>query len=217
MLLLVIFGSIPAFSKPHSSLGGLTYFDVYLPVLVALVFAGLGLFSLPIPLASYRELGILRRLSTTPLPPSWVLAVQLIINLCLAVAAVVILVVTGVAAFGLRAPQNPAGFLIASVLSATALFAIGLWIAAIARTGRAGAAIGAGFFYPLMFFAGLWAPQQIMPPVLRDISDYTPLGASVQAIQDSVQGTFPPAAALLTMAAYTIMFGYLAVRTFRWE
>ncbi len=217
VLLLVIFGSIPAFGKPHSSLGGLTYFDVYLPVLVALVFAGLGLFSLPIPLASYRELGILRRLSTTPLPPSWVLAVQLIINLCLAVAAVVILVVTGVAAFGLRAPQNPAGFLIASVLSATALFAIGLWIAAIARTGRAGAAIGAGFFYPLMFFAGLWAPQQIMPPVLRDISDYTPLGASVQAIQDSVQGTFPPAAALLTMAAYTIMFGYLAVRTFRWE
>ena len=51
----------------------------------------------------------------------------------------------------------------------------------------------------------------------RDVSDYTPLGASVQAIQDSVQGTFPPAAALLTMAAYTIMFGYLAVRTFRWE
>ncbi len=217
VLLLVIFGSIPAFGKPHSSLGGLTYFDVYLPVLVALVFAGLGLFSLPIPLASYRELGILRRLSTTPLPPSWVLAVQLIINLCLAAAALVILVVTGVAAFGLRAPQNPAGFLIASVLSATALFAIGLWIAAIARTGRAAGAIGAGFFYPLMFFAGLWVPQQIMPPVLRDISDYTPLGASVQAIQDSVQGTFPSAAALLTMAAYTITFGYLAVRTFRWE
>ena len=145
VLLLVIFGSIPAFGKPHSSLGGLTYFDVYLPILVALVFAGLGLFSLPIPLASYRELGILRRLSTTPLPPSWVLAVQLIINLCLAAAALVILVVTGVAAFGLRAPQNPAGFLIASGLSATALFAIGLWIAAIARTGRAGGAIGAGF------------------------------------------------------------------------
>jgi len=217
VLLLVIFGSIPAFGKPHSSLGGLTYFDVYLPILVALVFAGLGLFSLPIPLASYRELGILRRLSTTPLPPSWVLAVQLIINLCLAAAALVILVVTGVAAFGLRAPQNPAGFLIASVLSATALFAIGLWIAAIARTGRAAGAIGAGLFYPMMFFAGLWVPQQIMPPVLRDISHYTPLGASVQAIQDSVQGTFPSAAALLTMAAYTIMFGYLAVRTFRWE
>jgi ABC-2 type transport system ATP-binding protein len=217
VLLLVIFGSIPAFGKPHKDLGGLTVFDVYLPILVALVFAGIGLFSLPIPLASYRELGILRRLSTTPLPPSWVLAVQLIVNLCLAVAAVVILVVAGVAGFGLRAPQNPVGFLIAAVLSATALFAIGLWIAAIARTGRAAGAIGAGLFYPLIFFAGLWVPQQIMPPVLRDISDYTPLGASVQAIQHSVQSTFPPAAPLLTMAGYTIVFGYLAVRTFRWE
>lgn len=217
VLLLVIFGSIPAFGKPQKSLGGLTYFDVYLPILVALVFAGLGLFSLPIPLASYRELGILRRLSTTPLPPSWVLAVQLIVNLCLAIAALVILVVTGVAAFGLRAPQNPAGFLIACVLSATAVFAIGLWVAAIARTGRAAGAIGAGLFYPLVFFAGLWVPQQIMPAVLRDISDYTPLGASVQALQHAVQGTFPPAASLLTMAGYTIVFSYLAIHTFRWE
>ena len=87
MLLLVIFGSIPAFGKPHSSLGGLTYFDVYLPILVALVFAGLGLFSLPIPLASYRELGILRRLSTSTPAAVVGAGLQLIINLCLAAAA----------------------------------------------------------------------------------------------------------------------------------
>jgi len=43
-----------------------------------------------------------------------------------------------------------------------------------------------------MFFAGLWVPQQVMPPVLRDISDYTPLGASVQAIQDSLQAPSRP-------------------------
>jgi ABC-2 type transport system permease protein len=217
VLLLVIFGSIPAFAKPQETLGGLTYFDVYLPILVALVFAGLGLFSLPVPLASYRELGILRRLSTTPLPPSWVLAVQLIINLCVAAAALVILVVAGVAAFGLRAPRNPAGFLIASLLTATTLFAIGLWIAATARTGKAAGGAGTILFYPLMFFAGLWVPQQIMPAVLRDISGYTPLGASVQAIQHSVQGAFPPAATLLTMAGYTVAFSYLAIHTFRWE
>ena len=53
-----------------------------------------------------------------------------------------------------------------------------------------------------------------MPAALRDLSDYTPLGASVQAIQHATQGTFPPAAALLAMAGYMLAFSYLAVRTF---
>ena len=77
---------------------------------------------------------------------------------------------TGVAAFGLRAPQNPAGFLIASGLSATALFAIGLWIAAIARTGRAGGAIGAPL--PADVLRRPVGPAADKCPVLRrDISD----------------------------------------------
>ena len=217
VLLLVIFGSIPSFRKAQPSLGGLTYFEIYLPILVSLVFAGTGLLSLPIPLANYRELGILRRLSATPLLPSWELAAQLIINLVLAAVALLILVVAGIAGFGLTAPRSVAGFVIASVLSATAIFAIGLWAAAIARTGRAAAAIGASLFYPLIFFAGLWVPQQIMPAVLRDISDYTPLGASVEALQHSLQTGFPTAAPLLVMAGYTVAFCFLAVRTFRWE
>jgi ABC-2 type transport system permease protein len=217
VFLLVIFGLIPSFHKAQSSLGGLTYFEIYLPILVSLVFAAVGLWSLPIPLANYRELGILRRLSTTPLLPSWELAVQLIISLVLAVVALIVLVVAGIAGFGLSAPRSVAGFVIASVLSATAMFAIGLWVAAIARTGRAAAAIGGGLFYPLIFFAGLWVPQQVMPTVLRDISDYTPLGASVEALQHSLQTGFPTAAPLLVMAGYTVVFCYLAVRTFRWE
>jgi ABC-2 type transport system permease protein len=56
-----------------------------------------------------------------------------------------------------------------------------------------------------------------MPAVLRDISDYTPLGASVEALQHSLQTGFPTAAPLLVMAGYTVAFCFLAVRTFRWE
>jgi ABC-2 type transport system permease protein len=217
VLLLVIFGSIPAFGKPQKSLDGLTYLDVYLPILVAMVLNNLGLFSLPPTLAGYREAGILRRLSTTPLPPSWVLGVQLILNFCVAVVSVVIVVMLGAAAFGLRAPQDPGGFVLACLLSIAALFALGLWIAAVARTGRAASLISSGFFYPLLFFAGLWVPQPIMPTALRNVSDYTPLGASVQALQSAVLGRFPPAAPLLVMAGYAIVFGVLAVRNFKWE
>jgi ABC-2 type transport system ATP-binding protein len=59
--------------------------------------------------------------------------------------------------------------------------------------------------------------RALMPGVLLDISNYTPLGATVQAVQDSMQTGFPPAAPLLVMAAYALVFGFLAQRFFRWE
>ncbi len=76
VVLLVIFGELPSFQQPASTLGGLTAFDVYVPVLAVFTIAMLGLLGLPIPLASYRELGVMRRLSTTPVAPSWLLAAQ---------------------------------------------------------------------------------------------------------------------------------------------
>jgi ABC-2 type transport system permease protein len=217
VLLLVIFGSLPVFRKPEIALGGLTYLDIYLPVLVAMTMNNLGVFGLPGVLAGYREGGILRRLSTTPLPPSWVLGVQLLINFCVAAASIVIVVVLGVAAFSLRPPQNPGAFVLSSLLTITALFSLGLWIGAITHTAKAANLIGLCLFYPLLFFAGLWIPQPLMPAFLRDVSDYTPLGASVQALQSAMQGPFPPASSLLVMAGYALVFGILAVRSFKWE
>jgi ABC-2 type transport system permease protein len=216
-VLLVIFGSLPAFAKPEKSLGGLTYFEVYFPILIALVIAALGIISLPIPLATYREQGILRRLSTTPAPPTWVLAAQLLVNLGLAAMAMVLLVVVGIAGLGVTAPKNPGGFVLAIVLSINALFAIGLWIAAVARSTAAAAGIAQAWFYPLLFFAGLWVPRELMPAALRDVSDLTPLGASVQAMQSAMQGQFPSAASLGVLVAYMVILGLLAVRFFRWE
>jgi ABC-2 type transport system permease protein len=56
-----------------------------------------------------------------------------------------------------------------------------------------------------------------MPAVLQDICHCTPLGAAVQALQDSMSTGFPPATPLLVMGAYAVTFGYLGKRFFRWE
>ena len=125
----------------------------------------------------------------------------------LAVWALIILVVGGAAAFGVAAPKNPAGFALAFLLAVAALFAMGLWIAAVARSATAANAMAGVLFFPLVFFAGLWYPQQFMPA----------LGASVQALQTATQGHFPPAGPLLVMAAYAVVFAVLAWRSFRWE
>lgn len=56
-----------------------------------------------------------------------------------------------------------------------------------------------------------------MPRILRDIGDFTPLGAAVQALQSSMQESFPSARALLVLVAYAALFWILAVRLFKWE
>ena len=217
ILLLVIFASIPSFLKPAAALGGLTYLSVYIPILTVFVVAILALIGLSSALASYREQGVLRRLSMTPAPPSWVLGAQLVINLTIAIVALLLLIGISVLAFGAQGPKQVPGFILSLVLTVAALFAMGLWVAAIARSARAAGAIGTLLFYPMMFFAGLWFPQELMPAILRRISTYTPLGAAVLGLQSASQGSFPPARALLALAGYAAVFGYAALRFFKWE
>jgi ABC-2 type transport system permease protein len=169
------------------------------------------------PLAGYREQGVLRRLSTTPAPPSWVLGAQLLINLAVAIVGLVLLLGISVAALNVHVPSQLPGFILSLALTALALFAIGLWVAAIARSAQIAGVIGSLLFYAMMFFAGLWLPQERMPAVLHDISNFTPLGAAVQAVQSSMQGSFPGARPLLVLVAFAAVFGYAAIRYFRWE
>ncbi len=177
----------------------------------------LALNALPPVLAGYREKGILRRLQTTPVGPVRVLAAQLVIDV--AVVAVMLVLVLAVAriGYGVALPRQLAGFVFAALLAAAALLAIGLFIAAVAPTARAANAIGAILFFPMMFFAGLWLPIAQMPSVLRHISHATPLGAAVQALQDSAQGHWPHPLQLVTLALYALAFGLAAARLFRWE
>jgi ABC-2 type transport system permease protein len=217
VLILVILGELPVFQKPSSQLSGLTPFQIYIPILISFSIGVLALVYLPGPLVSYRELGILRRLSVTPVPAFWVLAAQLTVQACLMLIAVLIIMATSIAFFGQHAPGNPGGFLLALALSVAALFAIGLWIAAVTQTSGAVRGISAAILYPLLFFSGLYYPVQLMPSVMLDISHFTPLGAVVQATVYPMFGEFPPTSPLLVLAAYALVFGFLAKRFFRWE
>jgi ABC-2 type transport system permease protein len=217
LLILIIFGELPLFQRPSSRLDGLTSFQIYIPILTSFSIGLLALVYLPGPLVSYREQGILRRLAVTPVPASWVLAAQVAVQACLMLIAVLMIMVTSVVFFGQHFPGNPGGFVLAVVLSIAAVFAIGLCVAALAPTSGAVRGITTAVFYPLVFFSGLYYPMQLMPGVMLDISHFTPLGAAVQAIVYPMFGEFPPTSPLLVLAAYALVFGFLAKRFFRWE
>ena len=117
VLLLVIFGVSPGFKKPVNPHTTITFMDDYVPVLMALTLALIGLVSLPIPMVMNRERKYLRRLSATPVAPVWLLAAEVAVNLVLAVVAMGLIVGGGVLFFNIKAPGDLGGFILAAVLA----------------------------------------------------------------------------------------------------
>jgi ABC-2 type transport system permease protein len=216
-LLFVILGSIPSLHEPQSGLGGLRLIDLYLPIVVALSIAMLALNALPQVLATYRERGMLRRMATTPMRPSRLLLAQLVVYLGISLATVVLLLAIGRFRFGVALPKQAAAFALSFLLSLLAMFAVGLLVAALAPSGRGANAIGSVLFFPMLFFAGLWLPRAGMPAVLRQISDFTPLGAGVQSLQNAAAGSWPQPLHLAVMMGWAVAAGLAAVKLFRWE
>lgn len=217
VLLMALGYFFPGFDEPSSDLDGLRYIDAFSPMMIGLSIATLGLVTLPPILGSYRQFGILRRLRTTPVHPARLLWAQMAIHGVVAVLASVITVTVAVLAFDVPFPEKPLWFALSFILATTSLYTLGLLVGALVRSTTAGQAIGMGLYFPLLFFGGLWIPRQVMPDGLRTVSDLTPLGSAVGALQDSWFGTTPDAMNLLVMLGYTIVVGFLAVRLFRWE
>jgi len=217
LLLLVIFSILPGTRQAQSIFGGVSYFALTFPILIALTILTVSIEVMPRSLIKYRETGILRRLSITPVPPSWLLAAQIVINLAIVIVGFILLTAAGVAAFGLEFPKNFPAFLSADLLTVTSMFAVGLCIAALVKNDAVAQGIGGLLFFAMMFFGGIWLPRPMMPAVLLNISNWTPLGASIDAIQRAMQGLFPSLQSILVLTACTLVFGYPAVYYFKWE
>jgi ABC-2 type transport system permease protein len=216
-VLIVILGSIPSFRDADPAIGGGTMISIYVGIALALSLAMLGLQFMPAVLALYRERGILRRLATTPVRPVALLGAQLVSAILTAVVSGALVMAVGRLAFGVELPGQLAGFVLAYLLSACGVFAIGLLIAALVPTGKAGNAVGTLLFFPSMFFAGLWTPREVMPRVLRRVGDFTPLGAGERALHEAAAGHWPSLLPVVVLLGYLVLFGAAAAKLFRWE
>jgi ABC-2 type transport system permease protein len=90
-------------------------------------------------------------------------------------------------------------------------------LVALGPTQTVASAVAGVITFGLMFLSGLWVnPAQVGDP-LRTIMYYSPSGAAVRAVLDSAFNGSPSYAGLLTMVVYTVIFGFVAIRYFRWE
>ncbi|MFE5081101.1 ABC transporter permease [Streptomyces mirabilis] len=216
-LLLVILGSIPSFRHHQADLGGLRTVDVYVPVAVLLGMIVGALQAMPQNITGYRERGILRRMSSTPVRPSALLSAQMVVYGAAALASALCALIVGRLAFDVRLPEQPYGYLLALLLAILAALALGAVVSALSRTTKIAGAIGSAVFFPMMFCAGVWIPVQAMPDLLARIVGYTPFGAAAQALNRAAAGDWPAWTHLGVLAAWTVLLTAGAARWFRWE
>lgn len=217
VLLYALGGLMPGFREVSEDFGGARPIDVFLPVVIAMAIATIAISTLPVTLATHRERGVLRRMSTTPVGAGPLLGAQLIVNLLAMLVSVGIAIVLGVTVLGVPMPASVPEFTLVVLLAAAAMFAIGLLIAALLPNAKATSGVSMLVYFPMLFFAGVWTPGPMMPEHIRRIAEFTPLGAASQAMSDAWAGAGASPTALAVMAAYAVVVTLLATRLFRWS
>jgi ABC-2 type transport system permease protein len=215
--LVIGFGLIPGFGKPQKGLSDQIGTEYIAAIGVGIVLATLGLNGVPMVVAQYRERGILRRLAVTPVRPLTLLVAKLVVWALAAVLSVALVVAVVRLAFHVPVPVAPGWFIGSLILAIASLFAVGMCVAAVAPTARTATGLGMLLFFPNLFFAGIYFPTEEMSPTLRQIGNFTPLGAAVHALRDSWMGLDPRLEYLGIMAAWALVGGAVAARFFRWE
>jgi ABC-2 type transport system permease protein len=206
LFFLIVFGA----STPKND-------TVLLPMGMSIAVGLIGLYLLPTTLAGYRERGILRRLSTTPVKPGYLLTVQLLLQLLLLAFATALQLSVAGGVLGIHLPSRALPVAVVCALGTAAMFAVGLLIAALAPNGRAANGIGVLLYFPMAYLAGLIQPVTQMPANLARIGEYTPLGAFRAGLAQAWAGQTPDLLPLILLGGYTVVISAVAARCFRWE
>ena len=178
-------------------------------------FAGLALI-----LVARRELGILKRIRSTPLPPAtYLVAVLTSIMLVFALQAVSLFVL-GKVLKSTPWPHNVVSLILALALGAAVFAALGLALTGFIRSLEGSSAIVNVIVLPMAFLSGSFGPTRHYPQALRAIGAVLPL----KPLIDLINGIYlhgqqiwdrPRAVALLI--AWGIFGMVVAIRKFRWE
>jgi ABC-2 type transport system permease protein len=215
--LLILFGFISSSQPGNVANTGLSVLDLYIPTIMVIGFISLGMSALPVTLVKYRELGWLRRISTTPASPLILFAAQLTLNLILALAMILIVIFGGEIIFRLPLNVGIPFFVLSIVLSIAELFSLGLVVAAIAPSQTVASALTGVLFFVLLFLSGLWVQPVQVGGLLQTVMYYSPSGAAARALLYSVFNAAPPLTTIVTLVVYTVIFAFIAIRYFRWE
>ncbi len=212
-----IFGNNPTEVDGHTVTGS-TY---YVPAILALAIVSATIVNLAITFTILRERGLLKRVRSTPLPLWIYLAARVLTATVVTVILVVAVTVLGNLVYGVTVPSRTLPGLAVTVLVGTAACcALGFALTAAIPSENAAPAVANAIVLPLYFFSGIFIPSDQIPAAMRLVGDVFP----VKHLFEALLTAFDPASRapgiagvhLAVLAAWGVVGGLIAVRTFRW-
>lgn len=217
LVFIVVFGLLFG-SRPADN--GRTVIDYLAPGVLGWGLGNAAVFGVAYSLVKWRDTDLLRLIRRTPTSILTVLGSRFVIVVLVTFAQTILFfAVASLPPFGLHLSVD--GVLLAIpvlVLGALAFFTLGVLVGNLASTPDAVGAIANCLMVPMAFLSGSFIPLNQSPGWLQGFSHVLPL----RYVNDGLTGVLTGGGAgklvvpCLLLVAFAVVFGAIALRTFRW-
>ena len=211
---IVLVGAVQGAERVGLGLDGRRAVDVFAPGVLALAVMSTAFTSLAIATGFERRYGVIKRLGSSPLPRTGLLAGK--VGALLVVEVIQAVVVSGVAlALGWRPDVSVVGVLLTVVAGTAAFAALGLLVAGALRAEATLAA--ANLVYLLLLAGGAVVLPSSAYGGFGDVVRWLPSGALGDAMREALLRGSTAWGALAVLVGWAALGAVATARTFKWE
>ncbi|MBE3590801.1 MAG: ABC transporter permease [Firmicutes bacterium] len=196
------------------------YLEFVVPGLLAMMMMNTGLFSIANVVTRWRDRGVLKRLRATTVTPATIVTAWVTTQMVSGILSVVLLLGLAIGLFKAHLTVHATAIAAFTILGMGVFFAIGFFLAGIAKDSEAVVPLVNLVSLPMMFLSGVFFPIDSLPRWLFKIVHYLPLSY----LADGLRSTLTSGATLASLGAdvaalavWLLVAIVASVRAFRWE
>ena len=193
--------------------------DFLLPGILAMAIMQLGLFG-SFNIVSLREKKVLKSMGATPLPRIMLLGTEILVRVLLSLFQTLLIIIIGRLVFDVHI-TGPWYQVIGTVLLGSVTFiSLGYLLSSFAKSEESGIGLVQLVQFPMMFFAGIFFPTELMPDFLQPLVKIIPLtylGDLLRNAMVSMPLAYPVVTSLLVLGGVAIGSVVGAALLWRWE
>lgn len=198
----------------------LSAFDYTFAGLLGFAIIGMGIFGPVNVFPELKKMGILRRLSTTPLKVWQYFLATMIGQAVIGLISLAIMFIVAITVFHLQVVGSWFELTLFLVLGIVTILGIGLALGGWAKNERQAAPLSNIIVFPMMFLSGTFFPRFIMPEWLQHVSAFLPLTPIIDGIRlIATEGKhfvdILPQLGLI--GVWLVVIYFIAFKVFRWE
>lgn len=214
VILGIIYGSKPAFDGAEY-----TFLAQSFGALSTIAICAGGVMGLPLLVSDYRHKKILKRFKVTPVSPTMILAVHVMIYAIYSFVSLILVYATAALFFDYHMVGSWLDFLGSYFLIMLSMFSIGMMVGGVAPNMKMASTIACVLYFPMLIFSGATLPYEVMPTALQRVADIFPLTQGIKLLKAASLGLSIDSVLLpiVVMVALAVVCITVSIRFFRWE